>query len=69
MFGEALRAPSKVNTVVGIRAVIVGCGTDLVSLYRCLLKPCMELAVLGKGRDVTQWRRLVSDATWPEVVR
>ena len=69
VFGEALRAPSKVSTVVGIRAVIVACGTDLVSLYRCLLKPCMELAVLGKGRDVTQWRRLVSDATWPEVVR
>ena len=69
VFGDALRVPKGLGTVKGVHGVISGCGDDLVHLYRALLKPCMEIAVLGKGRNAQQWRRVASDATWPEIVR
>ena len=50
VFGEALKTPKGVSTVKGIRTVISGAGEELRTLYLALLKPCMEVQVLGKGR-------------------
>ena len=70
VFGDALKTPKGVGTAAGVRAVLrAPDGDDLRALYRALLKPCMEQAVIGKGRNAMQWRRVLSDATWPEIAR
>ena len=52
-----------------MREVIVGCGKELVDLYGCLLRPSLEVSVVGKSRNALRWKRVLADATWPEVVR
>jgi hypothetical protein len=70
VFGDALKTPKGVGTAAGVRAVLRAPEKDdLRALYRALLKACMEQAVIGKGRNVLQWRRVLSDATWPEIAR
>ena len=69
VFGEDLNAPKGLGTSKGLRAVIVGCGDALADVYKSLLAPAMEIEVLGKGRSATKWRRVLSESTWPEIVR
>ena len=70
VFGDALKTPKGAGTAAGVRAVLrAPGGDDLRALYRALLKPCMEQAVIGKGRNALQWRRVLSDAMWPEIAR
>jgi hypothetical protein len=69
VFGQVIDAPKSTGTSQGLRAVIVGCGPQLVELYQSLLECAMEPGVSGKGRAVARWRRVLAEATWPEVVR
>jgi len=76
VFGETLGAPLRGGdshkdrvTVKKVKDLIVACGEDLESLYNVLLDGAMEIAVIGKGRNAAKWRRVLGDATWPEVVR
>ena len=69
VFGETLGVPDTLNTAEGVRKVIVGCGKELMDLYGCLLRPTLEVSVVGKSRNAARWKRVLSDATWPEVVR
>ena len=67
VFGDALKTPKGAGTAAGVRAVLrAPGGDDLRALYRALLKPCMEQAVIGKGRNALQWRRVLSDAAVAE---
>ena len=69
VFGEFLGVSPNLHTAEGLREVIVGCGKELVDLYGCLLRPSLEVSVVGKSRNALRWKRVLADATWPEVVR
>ena len=80
VFAEALKAPKGMGTTKGLLAVISACGNDLANAYKAFMVPIFEIPattpgivplepVIGRGRNAAKWRRVMSDATWPEIVR
>ena len=60
VFGETLGVSATLNTAEGVRKVIVGCGKELMDLYGCLLRPTLEVSVVGKSRNAARWKRILS---------
>ena len=81
VFAEALKAPKGMGTTKGLLAVISACGNDLANAYKRVHGAHLRDPGHDPGhrpprarhrqrrRNAAKWRRVMSDATWPEIVR